>query len=184
MLGDAHSKTYQKESRMNESLRQITVRIRPAVYQAVEEGARKAGQEFGDFAADLLAQSVIHELRQMNPDEADRLEAQWDVKKEALAFAVDETRRNGWDPHITLRTFQHIRNNPQLSKRFSKAIGNRPGDDRGNWLKANFNRALGSAIKVAVGGVAQTVGGNRVKVEVLNEYIRTYTPLDPDPARQ
>jgi hypothetical protein len=169
---------------MNETLKQITVRIPPSVYQAVEQGARKAGQEFADYAADLLTQGVMQDLRQMNPDEAERLDAALEVKKEALAFAIEETRRKGWDPHITLRTFQHIRNDPQLSKRFSTAIGNRPGDDRGNWLKANFNRALGAAIKTAVGGVAQTVGGNRVKVEVLGEFVRSYTPLEPDPARQ
>jgi hypothetical protein len=168
---------------MNEALKQITVRIPSSVYQAVEQGARKAGQEFADYAADLLTRSVMPDLRQMNPEEAERLDAALEVKKEALAFAIDKIR-NEWDPHITLRTFQHIRTDANLSKRFSTAIGNRPGDDRGNWLKANFNRALGAAIKTAVGGVAQTVSGNRVKMEVLGEFIRSYTPLEPDPAKQ
>jgi hypothetical protein len=155
------------------------------VHQALTQRARKAGQEVADYAADALTRDVMGDLAAINPDEARRVQAELEVKAAALEFAVKEAGREGTvPPDITLRTFRHIRRDEHLSGLFSRAIGNRPGDDRGNWTKARINRNLGAAIKTAVGAVSKTIDGNPVTVQVTGEFIRSYTPLEPGPAKQ
>jgi hypothetical protein len=63
------------------------------------------------------------ELKKNDPDAARRLQAELELKVAAIKFAVDETKRSGFDPHITLKTFEHIRKDdklrPALSRRMS-----------------------------------------------------------------
>jgi hypothetical protein len=160
----------------NIPLKQISVRLQPSVFTAVKERARAKGQEISDLVADLVAQAVEPDLAK---DEAERLQAARDVKAEVLDFVRDETQRNGFRPDITLVAFQKIKADPRLNALYSKAIGNRPGNDTGNWLKANFNRGLGSAIKYTVGGRAQTLNGVKLEMRPQGEYIRTFSPLCP-----
>jgi hypothetical protein len=112
------------------------------------------------------------------------MQAELELKKEAIKFAVEETQRNGFASDITLVVFQHIRINERLCTLYQRAIGDRPGGDSGNHIKARINRNFGAAIKTAVGGVPQTQNGNAVKVQVAGEFIKSYTPLDPGPAKR
>jgi hypothetical protein len=166
---------------MTTNLIAMTVRLESAVARALAEKARNAGHEVADYAADILARHVMPELEKNDPDAARRLQAELELKAAAIKFAVDETKRSGFDPHITLKTFQQIRKDDKLRPLFVRAIGNRPGDERGNPIKARINRSLGAAIKTAVGAVPQTANGNPLKAQVTGEFILSYTPLSPAP---
>jgi hypothetical protein len=161
---------------MNNSLTPITLRMQTAVHQALAQRAREKGQELADYAADQLARLVRDDL---DHDERERLDAELEVKDAAIEYA--KTQQNGFAPDITLQVFKRIRENDHLSKRYSRAIGNRPGKDRGNWTKARINRSIGAAIKAALGAASQTMGGDPLKVQVTGEFIRSYTPLEPGP---
>jgi hypothetical protein len=155
----------------------MTIRLESAVSCALTERARKAGQEVADYAADVLAREVMPELQEISPDAAKRVQAELELKRAAIKFAVDETQRCGFDSDITLKTFQHIRTNERLCALYLRAIGNRPGDERGNPIKARINRNFGAAIKTAVGAVPQTANGNPLKAQVTGEFIFSYTRL-------
>ena len=101
------------------------------------------------------------------------------MKVAAIKYAVDEIKRGGFDAHITLKTFQHIRKDEELAPLYIRAIGGRPGEDRGNPIKARINRNLGAAIKTAVDAVPQTANGHPLKAQVSGEFIITYTLLSP-----
>lgn len=166
---------------MTDNMRPMTLRLESTVAEALAETARKAGQEVADHAADLITHNsaVMKELQERNPEVAKRLQAELEVKTAAIKFAIDETQRSGFDPHITLKTFQHIRT--EMRPKYECAIGDRRGEDVGNHIKARINRTLGAAIKAVLGAVSQTVNGNRLKVQVSGEFIRSYTPLEPGP---
>jgi hypothetical protein len=118
-------------------------------------------------------------LDELDHDERERLDAELEVKDAAIEFAKDQTKQNGFAPDITLQVFRHIRQKDALRECYSRAIGNRPGDDRGNWTKARINRAIGASVKAALAAASQTMGGNPLKVQVTGEFIRSYTPLEP-----
>jgi hypothetical protein len=165
---------------MNNTLTQVTLRMHTAVHQALAQRAREKGQELADYTVDQLARLVRDDL---DHDERDRLDAELEVKDAAIEYAKDH--KEGFAPDITLEIFKHIEKDDHLRKRYYRAIGNRPGDDRGNWTKARINRAIGAAIKAALGATSQTIGGNPVKVQVAGAYIRSYTPLlGSDPAKR
>jgi hypothetical protein len=165
---------------MSTNLIPMTVRLESAVAQALAGKARTEGHEVADYAADVLALHVMPELKKADPNTARRLQAELEVKAAAIRFAVEETKR-GFDAHITLKTFQHIRNDDKLRPLYLRAIGDRPGDERGNPIKARINRNLGAAIKTAVGAVPQTAHGHPLKAQVTGEFILSYTPLSPAP---
>jgi hypothetical protein len=162
---------------MTDNSRPMRIRLESVVAQALAESARKAGQELADHTADLVTHAVMKELQQISPQDAKRVQKELEVKRAAIDFAVDETKRSGFNPHITLKTFQHIRT--ELRPEYECAIGERPGEDVGNHIKARINRTLGAAIKSALGAVSQTANGNPLKVQVSDEFIRSYTPLQP-----
>jgi hypothetical protein len=79
----------------------------------------------------------------------------------------------GFRPNKRIRTADE-----KLQTLYLRAIGDRPGDERGNPIKARINRSLVAAIKTAVGAVPQTANGNPLKAQVTGEFILSYTPLE------
>lgn len=162
---------------MEHALTPMTVRLESNVNRALAERARKAGQETADYAADVLARDAMPELEATNFEEAQRVQAELELKKVVIAFAVTETNRNGFSSDITLKAFKYVKTSETVRLLYERAIGGRPGDERGNPIKHRINRNLGAAIKTALHAAPQTINGNPVKAQVSGEFIRSYTPL-------
>lgn len=165
---------------MTDVLIPMTVRLEFAVSKALAAKAGKDGQEVADYAAGVLTKDVLPELEQLSPDAAKRVQAELELKTRVIAFAVDHVR-DEFDPHITLKVFQHIKADEKLRTLYLRAIGDRPVDERRNPIKSRINRSFGAAIKTAVGAVPQTANGNPLKAQVTGEFILSYTPLEPAP---
>ena len=58
---------------------------------------------------------------------------------------------DAFDPNVTLKIFREFRTDAELRRLYERAIGDRPGNERGNALKAKLNRSLGALSKAAVG---------------------------------
>jgi hypothetical protein len=178
------------ERRMNlmtaENLIAMTVRLESTVAKALAWKAKENGQEVADYAGDVLTQDVIENLE---PTDAARIQAELEVKAKAIAYAQDiayakDRTAKKFDEHVTLKVFQHIRENDHLRGLYERGIGARPGADRGNHIKARVNRTLGAAIKTAVGAIPKTENGNVLRAQVEGEFIRSYTLLEPDTGKK
>jgi hypothetical protein len=159
----------------------MTIRLEPVVNQALARLAERAGLELADYAAGVLTEHALAVVEEISPSAARRLRAEIEVKAKAIALAQQLSPRHAFDPNVTLKVFQAIRTENELRGLYLRAIGDRPGDERGNPIKARINRGLGAAIKTAVRATPKTVDGNPVKVQVSNEFIFSYTQLDPPP---
>lgn len=167
---------------MDDVTLQKTIRLPLAVAVAVVREAKECGFEEADYLAHLIAQAVTPTLHNINPDAAKQVEAEAAIKVKAIDLARQLCPAGAPAAafaDVTLRVFQRIRTDPALQSIYLQAIGNRPGDERGNPLKARLNRTLGASIKTAVDGRPQKVGGNPVKIQVSGEYIFSFTPLEP-----
>lgn len=159
----------------------MTVRLEPVVSDALRRAAEREGQEVADFAARVLIEHVLPLIDEISPSAARRLRAEVEVKARAIALAQRLSPEDSFDPNVTLKVFQAIRIRDELRHLYLQAIGDRQGNERGNPIKARINRTLGAAIKTAVRGTPKTVDGNPVKVQVSNEFIFSYTQLEPPP---
>ena len=156
----------------------MTIRLETVVSEALANKARLSGQEVADYAADVLTDHVLPDVREIDPSVGKRLTAEIEVKAKAIAMARRFTKQ-GFDPNVTLKVFQKIKADDELRNLYVRAIGG-PGDERGNPVKARINRSLGAAIKTAIGATpAKTTNGHPVKVQVSNEFIFSYTLLEP-----
>jgi hypothetical protein len=155
----------------------LTIRLEPVVSDALATAAQHEGQEVADFAADILTKHVLSEVHKIDASVGKRLTAEIEIK----ARAIETARRiaKPFDPSVTLKVFQAIRSDDDLRALYICAIGGGTGYERGNHIKARINRTLGAAIKTAVGANSRTIDGNRVKVQVSNELIFSYTELEP-----
>lgn len=162
---------------MNDKLVPMTIRLESSVRSALATKAAREGQEDADYAAGVLARDLLPIIDELDPSTADRMRAELEVKARAIAVAQRITEHDGFDPNITLKVFQEIKSDTRLNELYLRAIGGRPGDERGNPIKARLNRSLGAAIKTAVGGAPEKVDGSPVKIQVPNEYIFSYTLL-------
>ncbi|RWC42199.1 MAG: hypothetical protein EOS55_24560 [Mesorhizobium sp.] len=167
---------------MNDKLVATTIRLERSIFDAIGKMADAAGQEPADYVAGVLTLHAMELLKTENPKAAKRLEAELKLKFEAVALAQKLVSESGFDPSVTLKVFQAIKANEDLNRIYLRAVGDRPGDERGNPIKARINRSLGAAIKTAVRANPQTINGNPVKVQVSNEYIFSYTLLEKAPA--
>lgn len=156
----------------------MTIRLDPVVNQALARAAEREGQELADYAAGVLTERVLPLIEEISPPAARRLQAEMEIKAKAIALAQELSPETAFDPNVTLKVFQRIRTDPALQRLYLRAIGDRPGDERGNHIKARINRTLGAAIKTAVRATPKTIDGNPVKVQVTNEYIFSYTLLE------
>jgi hypothetical protein len=159
----------------------MTVRLEPAVGQALAAMAEQKGQEVADYAAGVLTEHVLPMIEKSDPAAAKRLQAEQEMKAEAIDLAKKLSPARGFDPNVTLKVFQAIRTDDKLRRLYLRAIGDRPGNERGNPIKARINRSLGAAIKTAVNATPETINGNPVKVQVTGEFIFSYTLLAPPP---
>jgi len=159
------------------NLFQMTIRVEPVVHKALEKVAGQRGQEPADYAADVLTQ---HFLTDLDEATADRLRAELDLKKAVIERARELSPKSDFDPDVTLKVFQWIKADPELRSLYERAIGGRPGDARGNHIKARVNRTLGATIKRAVDAASQTMDGGPAKVQVSGEFIFSYTMLEPN----
>jgi hypothetical protein len=160
----------------------MTVRLEPVVSEALANKAQSKGQEVADYAADLLTNHVLGDVRKIDPSVGKRLTAEIEVKAKAIAMARRITKRR-FDPNVTLKVFQEIKTDGDLRSLYRRAIGGGPGDERGNHVKARINRSLGAAIKTAIGATPVKTNGKPVKVQVSGEYIFSYTLLDAPPTK-
>ena len=145
----------------NPILFQMTLRVEPVVHKALEKVAGQRGQEPADYAADILTQHLLVPLDEAT---ADRLRAELDVKKAVIERARELSPKSAFDPDVTLKVFQWIKADPELKSLYERAIGGRPGDERGNPIKARVNRTLGATIKRAVDAASQTIDGGPAKI--------------------
>ncbi len=159
----------------------MTVRLEPIVGDALKRAAEREGQEIADFAARVLIEHVMPFIEQISPPTARRLQAEIEIKTRAIALAQQLSPEHAFDPNVTLKVFRAIRTEDELRLLYLRAIGDREGNERGNPVKARINRTLGAAIKTAVRATPKTVDGNPVKVQVSNEFIFSYTQLEPPP---
>ncbi|QQN62168.1 hypothetical protein JIR23_21495 [Bradyrhizobium diazoefficiens] len=165
---------------MQDNLVPMTIRLDPAVSEALARAALAAGQETADYAGDIIAHNVLDEIRKTEPDAAQRLQAEIEIKAEAIAYARRFVHDNPDvdNSDITLKVFRHIRQDERLNPKYSRAIGGRPADERGNHTKARINRSLGAAIKTALRATPRMERGKPAKVQVTGEFIFSYTPLN------
>jgi hypothetical protein len=159
----------------------MTVRLEPAVSEALAIVAEQEGQEVADYAATVLTENVLSVVKKLNPSIAKRLQAEAEVKAKAIALAQKLSPEHAFDPNVTLKVFQAIRTDEDLRRLYLRAVGDRPGDERGRPPKPRVHRTFGAAIKTAVRATPKTIGGNPVKVQVSNEFIFSYTLLEPPP---
>jgi hypothetical protein len=159
----------------------MTIRLETAVSLALAAMAEQKGQEVADYAAGVLIEHVLPAIKRNDPAAAKRLQAEMEVKAEAIELAKNLSPARAFDPNVTFKVFQAIRTNNRLQRLYLRAIGDRPGDERGNHIKARINRSLGAAIKIAVDATPKMIGGNPVKVQVTGEFIFSYTLLAPRP---
>lgn len=167
---------------MSSNLIQMTVRLEPAVCEALAIAAEQEGQEVADYAASVLTENVLSVVAKINPPVAKRLQAEAEVKVKVITLAQKLSPEHAFDPDVTLKVFQALRTDENLRRLYLRAIGDRPGNERGNPIKARINRTFGAAIKTAVRATPKkTADGNPVKVQVSNEFIFSYTQLEPPP---
>lgn len=165
---------------METNLIAMTVRLTPQASSALSKKAYRAGLETADYAADTLTAHVLEELRTIDPDEAERAQAELELKAAVLRQLEAYLREHGFDASVTLKLFRLIRSDDRLHSLYRKAIGNKPGDDRDNPIKARINRNFGAAIKTAARATPQKINGHPIKAQVSGEFIQTYTLLEPD----
>ncbi len=163
---------------METNLVAMTVRLTAQASTALAQKAYQAGLETADYAADFLTAHVLDEIRAVDPTEADRTQAELELKAAVLRQVEAYLQENGFDASITLKMFQLIRTNDKLRALYEKAIGGKPGEDRDNSIKARINRNFGAAIKTAARANPQKVNGNPIKAQVSGEFIQSYTLLE------
>lgn len=155
----------------------MTIRIAPAVSEALARKAANRGLETADYAAELVTAGVLDAVADADPDAALRLTAEIGIKEQAIAIARRLVAER-FDPDVTLRVFREIAADPKLLDQYSRAVGGLVVDERGNPVKARINRTLGAAIKTAVGASPAMKNGAPEKVQVgPGELIFTYTRL-------
>lgn len=163
---------------MAEKLVQMTLRLTEPLKSALAAKAAREGQEEADYAAGVLARHLMDVIGEQNPKEAERMRAELEIKDRMISLARKFRAEDGFDPSVTLKVFQHLRADEDMDKKYRTAIGGRPGNEKGNPIKARINRSLGAAIKTAVGARPEkTANGDPVKVPVSGEYIFSYTLL-------
>jgi len=167
----------------------MTVRLQPEASEALIKLAKSQGQEPADYAGDVLVRHLLRSIEEVSPLTSRRLMAEIEIKGRAIALARRLSPQLAFDPNVTLKVFQSIRTDEELCALYQTAINDRPPNapprtpnDRGNPIKARINRTIGAAIKTAVNATPKTVSGNPIKVQVSNEFIFSYTQLDPHPS--
>ncbi len=155
--------------------KQKTIRLPNAVDEALGGMARARKMEPADLMADILSEFALKE-GDLGKEEKQQVRAETKLKKRVRELA-QEICAESFEPHVTLRVFQQIQRDSELCALYEEAIGT-DGKTKGNHTKARINRALGSIIKVAVGGRARTEEGHRVSIQVEDEFIFNYTLLN------
>lgn len=163
----------------NQGLIPMTIRLEPAAAHALGVKAARAGHEPADYAAGLITEALLDVIREGSQAVAQRLQAELEIKACAIALARQLSPPGAFDPNVTLKVFQTIRTDERLNRLYLRAIGDRPGDERGNPIKARINRSLGAIVKTAVQAEVETIGTSPVKVQVSGEFIFSYTLLKP-----
>src|SRR4051794_10557711 len=99
------------ENDMQNNLVPMTIRLDPAVTEALARPALAAGQETADYAGDIIAHKVLDEIRKTEPEAAQRLQDEIEIKAEAIAYARRFVRENPNvdNSDITLKVFRQIR---------------------------------------------------------------------------
>jgi len=160
-----------------DGMTQISVRLHEGVLRALTAEAARRGFEVADFAQMVLQEHIAPALE--DRDLAERLVAEAEIKEAAARLAREFSPANAFDPHVTLKVFQCIRERPNLLRAYLKAIGGGTGYERGNHRKARLNRAIGSTVRTAVGASSTANTGNVMSVTVSGELCFSYTVLHP-----
>jgi hypothetical protein len=143
---------------------QLTIRFDDPLAAALAFKAAAAGQDPVDFVTDLVTRTVRDAMQ--DKEAARRVDARLALKAKVVALARRLSPPEAFDPDVTLKVFQAIRNDPELLGLYTTAAG---GDItlRGqNTAKAILNRELGGLVKSAVGAEIQVVEGTQSPVKV------------------
>lgn len=153
-----------------------TMTLEPAVATALSQRAHEQGQEFADHVADIVTTDILAEVRIRNASVAQRITAELKLKT-TIVQTARELSEQTLDPHVILKTFQHVKATKALET-YARAIGGGNVFARGNPIKARINRQFGALIRSAVGARPQLdEHGKRVTVQVTGELISSYTVL-------
>lgn len=131
--------------------RRYTILLDGMVGTELEAEASDLGLEPHDHMSGILTAHVLPRLKKKVPDLAERLEAAARVKAEASRISRDIAREQGIQPDHTLRVFQAIRRQPELTREYLRATGCETGFEAGNALKHRLNLAIGAISKRAAG---------------------------------
>ena len=110
-----------------------------AVADALYEKARRFGQEPADYAAGVLTRDLLDVVGEADQATASRIEAELEVRAQAVALARRFSPPDTFDPNVTLKVFREIRTDTGLRRLYERAVGDRPGDKRGNSIKARIH---------------------------------------------
>jgi hypothetical protein len=160
-----------------ENLIHMSVRIRPAVGDALERMARDAGQELADYAAMVLTEHAVAAIK--DEELLSQLRAEVAIKRAAAEIARRLSPPDRFNPDVTLGVFQEIRGDKGLAELYRAAIGGGTGFERNNPTKARINRTIGSICRVVSGGSSKGPNGEVMTVQVTGEFCQTYTRLSP-----
>lgn len=165
------------EEAMNDDTVKRTIRVEKSVDAALVAQAALESKDPSEYITDLLSRHAI-DLGVLAAADAKRVENEIEIKRRARDRAREICAKQ-FDPDVTLKVFQEFRAEPEFNAMYCAAIGGDPMT-RGNHTQARINRSLGSIIKRAVNGEAETTpSGHRINATVSDEYIRSYTPLRP-----
>ena len=154
-----------------------TLRIPEQVDKALSALAEESDMEALEYMTDVLSHHAL-ESGKLDDGASMQVQKEMEIKEHARTRAREICSRK-FDPHVTLKVFLEFREKPELNAAYQTAIGGDPLK-RKNPTQARINRTLGSIIKHAVRGEAETTsGGHGFTVNVDAEFIRSYTPLRP-----
>ena len=154
-----------------------TVRLHPAVEEALSREADEQAREPADYMAEILTRHVSASIAAKNRALAARLEAEMRVKT-ATAKISSKLAMAGIAPDHTLLVFKAIRESDALRADYLLATGCKTGLEAGIPAKHQLNLYLGAISKRAAGAVSQTLNGKPVMIRnIKNEFCGSVTAL-------
>jgi hypothetical protein len=162
----------------------FTIQLDEVVSTELKSEAAEFGLELHDHMSGILTAHVLPRLKSLLPDLAERLDATARVKAAASRISRQIARDHGIQHDHTLRVFQAIRRDPDLTSEYLRATGCETGFEAGNPLKHKLNLALGAISKNAAGAkVKRVLRNGREEADMIRnirgEFCGSVTKLEP-----
>lgn len=153
-----------------------TVRLDHRIHAALLAEARSKGRDIGEHMQIVLLDHVVSQELVDLPT-AREFEMRASLIERVGQTALRVLRRDGFDPHISLKTINALIDDKQWLGDYEAYIGGN-AFRHGNPVKASLNREIGGQIRKAIGGkVAKTSDGNPVMVQVAGSIVQRYTVM-------